>query len=302
MHNYDLKLTILTDTNYFNLTFNFYRDLGTVETKLMRLWLMKIPTQYFLIMTKGQNQAMQLQWHNFEAKHAPSSSVMFKWLKYKTWLNIVVIAVLSNIFAISLFKFVQNPNYNSLCGKSLNNSSSRNPQLQTKAGQTNPGRDQYLFFFFCQISQLMQYDPDLCKAGRGILFVRPEQMQWEQELDTCQMEILFVFSQKLLLSLQMASSQVIQKTMDVPAYFSKTNSLTDRVHGWKEFPKKLEQTQRTSYLSVNFLIWDWSWLRGSPPDTKHLTQKCSEINPETNSDIDFWLLKKMINYSIFWSA
>ena len=65
----------------------------------------------------------------------------------------------------------------------------------------------------------MQYDPDLCKAGRGILFVRPEQMQWEQELDTCQMEILFVFSQKLLLSLQMASSQVIQKTMDVPAYF-----------------------------------------------------------------------------------
>ena len=73
----------------------------------MRLWLMKIPTQYFLIMTKGQNQAMQLQWHNFEAKHAPSSSVMFKWLKYKTlWLlqscQISLQSLCSSLFKIRI--------------------------------------------------------------------------------------------------------------------------------------------------------------------------------------------------------
>ena len=232
---------------------------------------------------------MQLQWHNFEAKHAPSSSVMFKWLKYKTlWLlqscQISLQSLCSSLFKIRITTHcVESPSI--IVQVEIRNS-------KRKLVKQIPAETNICFSSFVRSPQLMQYDPDLCKAGRGILFVRPEQMQWEQELDTCQMEILFVFSQKLLLSLQMASSQVIQKTMDVPAYFSKTNSLTDRVHGWKEFPKKLEQTQRTSYLSVNFLIWDWSWLRGSPPDTKHLTQKCSEINPETNSDIDFWLLQK----------
>ena len=141
----------------------------------MRLWLMKIPTQYFLIMTKGQNQAMQLQWHNFEAKHAPSSSVMFKWLKYKTlWLlqscQISLQSLCSSLFKIRITTHcVESPSI--IVQVEIRN------EIQTKAGQTNPGRDQYLFFFFCQISQLMQYDPDLCKAGRGILFVRPEQMQ-----------------------------------------------------------------------------------------------------------------------------
>ena len=50
---------------------------------------------------------MQLQWHNFEAKHAPSSSVMFKWLKYKTlWLlqscQISLQSLCSSLFKIRI--------------------------------------------------------------------------------------------------------------------------------------------------------------------------------------------------------
>ena len=139
----------------------------------MRLWLMKIPTQYFLIMTKGQNQAMQLQWHNFEAKHAPSSSVMFKWLKYKTlWLlqscQISLQSLCSSLFKIRITTHcVESPSI--IVQVEIRNS-------KRKLVKQIPAETNICFSSFVRSPQLMQYDPDLCKAGRGILFVRPEQM------------------------------------------------------------------------------------------------------------------------------